>query len=151
MIGPTLVTWILILCGMITFIPLLYAQPLALLRPKDQRTKDILIGKGKDWRDKTHFKSALALAWADVIILFPLIVGGSIGVGLGQVWGYVLWIPAGFVALYFSIICWVMEKEYTYPSQGPLNYFTYYWGFFLYWGIAAIIYSAYRLFEFGSF
>ncbi len=147
LIEPTIITWILIIFGVITFLPLLYAQILALLKPKSKKTKDILIGKGEDWRDKTHFKSASALAWADSIVLFPVIIAGSIGVALSQTWGYVLWIASGFIAIYFSIICWVMEREYTYPSYGPLAYYTYYWGFFLYWGVAVIIYSIYRLFE----
>ena len=63
MIERTITTWILIIFGAITFLPLFFAQTLALLRPKDKKTRDILIGKGKDWRDKTHFKSAKAFAF----------------------------------------------------------------------------------------
>jgi hypothetical protein len=56
-------------------------------------------------------------------------------------WGYFAWIALGVVSIYFSIVFWVLEKEYTYPSSGWLAYYTYYWGFFLYWGIVAVIYS----------
>jgi len=147
MIERTITTWIIIIFGVITFLPLFFAQTLALLRPNDKKTRDILIGKGKDWRDKTHFKSAKAFAWADLLVLFPLIIAGSIGVVLSQSWSYLLWIASGFIAIYFNILTWVLEKEYTYPSYGPLAYYTYYWGFFLYWGVAAIVYSVYRLFE----
>lgn len=121
------------------------AQLMMLLKPDSQKTKDILIGKGEDWRDRTHYKSAYALAWADWLIIMPLLVLGSAGVLLGYQWGYYLWIALGFISIYFSIICWVMEKEYTYPSYGPIAYYTYYWGFFLYWGIGAIVYSGLRL------
>ena len=34
-----------------------------------------------------------------------------------------------------------MEKEYTYPSNGWFAYYTYYWVFYLYWGIGAVVYS----------
>lgn len=40
---------------------------------------------------------------------------------------------------------WFTEKEYVYPSRGPLKYFTYYWGFFVYWGAATLVYSALRV------
>ena len=147
MINTTMITWIIAIFGAITFLPLFGAQFVMILKPKSQKAKDLIIGKGEDWRDKTHFKSAKAFAWADLLVLFPLIIAGSIGVVLSQSWGYVLWIASGFIAIYFNILTWVLEKEYTYPSYGPLTYYTYYWGFFLYWGVAAIVYSVYLLFE----
>jgi hypothetical protein len=142
---PTIITWILIIFGAITFFPLLWAQLVMLLKPRSQKARDIMIGKGEAWRDKTHFKSAAAFAWADWLVILPLFVSGNIGVLAGQLWGYVIWIALGVISIYISIVFWIMEKEYTYPSCGPLVYFTYYWGFFLYWGIAAIVYSAVRL------
>jgi len=145
MIKPTLITWIIAIFGAITFLPLLAVQFLMLLKPNSQQTKDIIIGKGEDWRDKTHFKSALAFAWADLLIIFPLLISSYISVFSDQMWGYILWIALGFLSIYFSIVFWIMEKEYTYPSYGPLAYYTYFWGFFLYWGIIAIIYSIFQL------
>ena len=53
MYQPTLITWILILFGLITCLPLLVAQLIILLEPEGKRAKDILIGKGEEWRDKT--------------------------------------------------------------------------------------------------
>lgn len=97
MIKPTIVTWIIAIFGAVTFLPLLAAQFLMLLKPNSQRTKDIIIGKGEDWRDKTHFKSALAFAWADWLIIFPLLISSYIGVFLGQIWGYILWIVLGYI------------------------------------------------------
>jgi hypothetical protein len=141
MIETTIFTWIIAIFGAITFFPLMAAQLLMILQPNGQKPKDLLIGKGEDWRDKTHFKSALAFAWADWLVILPLLVCGYWGVFTGQLWGYVLWIALGVISLYFSIIFWILEKEYTYPSCGWLAYYTYYWGFFLYWGIAAVLYS----------
>ena len=45
------------------------------------------------------------------------------------------------LAIFGAIIFGVLEKAYTYPSCGWLAYYTYYWGFFLYWGIGAVVYS----------
>jgi len=142
---PTFVTWVLVVFGAITMAPLVLAQVVMLVRPQCQQAKDILVAKGEDWRDKTHFRSALGLAWADWLLVVPLLVSGSIGVILGQAWGYVLWGAAGSISLYINIVLWFMEKEYVYPSRGPLAYYTYYWGFFVIWGALALGYTALRL------
>lgn len=134
-------TWILAIFGAITFLPLLTAQLMMILKPHHQKTKDLIIGKGENWRDKTHFKSALAFAWADLLVFFPLFVAGTIAIFLGQPWGFIIWIALGVLSIYFSILFWIMEKEYTFPSCGWLAYYTYFWGFFLYWGVAAVIFS----------
>ena len=147
MMKPTIYTWIIAVFGAITFLPLLGAQLLMLLKPDSQKTKDLLIGKGEDWRDKTHYKSALAFAWADWLVIFPLLISGTIGVFYGQLWGYALWLTLGIVSIYFSIIFWVMEKKYTYPAVGWLAYYTYFWGFFLYWGVGAVAYSIVQIFN----
>jgi len=145
MIEPSLITWIIALFGAITFLPLLGAQLLMIVKPQDQKTRDLIIGKGEDWRDKSHFKYSLAFAWADWLVIFPLLVSGNIGVLSGHLWGYIVWLALGVVSIYFSVIFWVMEKEHSLPSCGRLAYYTYFWGFFLYWGIAAVVYSAVQI------
>ena len=145
MIKPTLITWIIAIFGVITFLPLFGVQLLVLLKPHSPKTKDLIIAKGENWRNKTHLRYALAFAWADLLIILPLLISSYIGVFGGQLWGYVLWIVLGFLSIYFSIVFWVLEKEYTYPSCGWLAYYTYIWGFFLYWGIAALVYSVFQL------
>ena len=56
MLEPTLITWILIIFGLVfIFLPMLYVQLQMVLRPNSRKTRDIIIGKGEDWRDKTHF------------------------------------------------------------------------------------------------
>ena len=146
MIEPTIITWILAIFGAITFLPLMGAQLLMLLKPHSQKTKDLIIGKGEGWRDKTHYKSALAFAWADWFVILPLFLSGTLGVFQGQLWGYTLWLALGVLSIYFSIIFWIMEKEYTYPTCGWLAYFTFFWGFFLYWGVGSIFYSLIQFF-----
>ena len=144
MLEATLVTWILVIFGAIVLLPLMLAQLTILVQPHGQKAKDILVAKGQDWRDKTHFRSAYGFAWADWILLAPLFAAGSTGVLLGRAWGYVLWAAAGTISLYVNIVLWFMEKEYVYPSRGPLAYYTYYWGFFVIWGAVALGYAALR-------
>ena len=148
MIKPSLITWIIAIFGAITFLPLFIAQLIMLINPKGQKAKDLIIGKGADWRDKTHYKSALAFAWADILVILPLLILGTALVLSGHEWGYIIWISLGFLSIYFSILFWVMEKEYTYKLAGWLAYYTYFWGFFLYWGLAAIVYSILQLLDY---
>ena len=145
MLQPTFGTWILIIFGLITCGPLLGVQLVVLLQPHSQKTRELVIGKNQEWRDKTHFKSAYALAWADWIFFLPVFVAGIIGVLLGQTWGYVLFAVAGAISLYINLFLWFFEREYVYPAVGPLAYYTYIWGNFVYWGAATLIYALLRL------
>ena len=141
----TIVTWALVIFGVITLIPLFLAQLSMLTRPDSQEARNLLIGKGEDWRDKTHFRFSLGAAWADWLFFTPLFVAGSVGVLLGKPWGYVLFGAAGACSLYINVILYFTEKEYVFPTRGPLRYFTYYWGFFVYWGFLALAYSVIRV------
>lgn len=146
MIKPTVVTWILLGFGWVfIFLVLFFAQLLMVLRPDSRRTKDIIIGKGEEWHDRTHKRFSLGGAFADLMVLLPLLAAGSVGVILGQEWGYILWAASGAIAAYISIILYVTEKELVYPHCGPLAYYTYYWGIPLYWGVAVVAYSVLRL------
>ena len=145
MLEPTFVTWILVVFGALIYLLVLYAQVLLVTSPHSQKTKDLVIGKGEDWRDKSHFRSSYGIAWADLIFQLPLLAVGSVGVILGQAWGYVLWAAMAAIAVWISIVLWFSEREYVYPAWGPLAYYTIVWGFFVYWGVAVIVYTVLRL------
>ena len=145
MYEPTVTTWILIIFGLITCLPLLFTQLVMLIEPEGRRAKDILVGKGEEWRDRTHFRSAYGLAVADWLLFAPMFILGIIGMLLGRSWGYLLFAVSGAIALYINVFLWFLEKEYVYPSRGPLKYYTYYWGNFIYWGAASLLYGIYRL------
>ena len=145
MLYPTFVTWILIVLGWITCGPLLYAQFVVLLQPHGQKAKELMIGQGQEWRDDSHFKSAVALAWADWLLFAPLFVAATIGVLVGRVWGFALFGVAGAIQLYVNLFLAFFEREYVYPAVGPLAYYTYIWGDFIYWGAASLVYAVLRL------
>jgi hypothetical protein len=144
MFQPTLITWILIIFGLITCLPLLIAQLRILFEPEGKRAKDILIGKGEEWRDRTHFKSAYSLAMVDWIIFAPLFTASIIGMLISTSWGYLLFTVSGAIQLCINGFLWFFEKEFVYPLIGPLKYYTYYWGNFIYWGAASVLYGIVR-------
>ncbi|MCE7734574.1 MAG: hypothetical protein GPJ54_06840, partial [Candidatus Heimdallarchaeota archaeon] len=81
----------------------------------------------------------------DLMVYFPIFLIGTIGVSMGTTWGYILYSAAGLMAIYFSIIFWVAERKYTISTNGPIMYYTFFWGFFMYWGIIAFAYSMIRI------
>ncbi len=145
MYQPTMITGMLIIFGLITCLPLVFAQLIILIEPEGKRAKDILIGKDEEWRDKTHFKSAYSLAMTDWLIFAPLFILSIIGMLISNSWGYLLFAISGAIQLYINVFLWFFEKEYVYPSNGPLKYYTYIWGNFIYWGAAALLYGILRL------
>jgi hypothetical protein len=140
-------TWIIIIIGVLIHLPLIYAQLLMIRAPDSQKTKDLIVGPGEDWRDNSNMEFSLGFAWGDVAIYFPILVIGTVGILLEMEWGYVFYFAAGLMAIYFSIVFWVAEKKYAISKSGRIMYYTFYWGFFVYWGFAAIIYSLHRLNE----
>jgi len=145
MYHPTTITWILIAFGLITCLPLLYAQRALLIDPEGNKAKNFLIGEGEEWRDKTHFKFAYAAAWSDWLIFAPLFVSGIIRMLLSKQWGFLFFAVSGAIQVYINTLLWFLEKEFVYPSRGPLKYYTYYWGSFIYWGFASFLYGVFRL------
>ncbi len=141
---PTIITWILVIFGFTTVLPLFYVQLRMVLDPHSRKTTDVILGKGKKWKDESQFKYSLGASWADLTILLPLLVAGSLGVLFGQLWGYVIWFTTGVISFYINVILWFPESESVIESNGKLVYFTYWWGFFIYWGLAVMIYSALR-------
>ena len=145
MLRPTILTWILIIYGVITCGPLLYAQLIMARRPHSEEARKWIIGKGEEWRDKSHFKCTHSLATVDWLLLTPVFIAGIIGVILAQTWGYVLFAVAGAISLYINVFLWFFEREYVYRAAGPWAYYTYIWGNFIYWGSASLVYSILRL------
>ncbi len=72
MIQPTIVSWVLIVFGIVTTFPLFYAQVFMILAPNGRKTKGWLIEKGEGWRDGTHFSASLGAAWGDCYLSGPI-------------------------------------------------------------------------------
>ena len=152
MVKPSVLTWILVIFGVVfIFIPIVYVQLNVAVNPDSQRTKDMIIGRGEDYRDNTHVRVSYGIAISDLIFWLPILAAGSIGVILGRKWGYILWGVSGAISVYISIVLLFTEYQYVFPAVGPLMYYTIIWGFFVYWRVAAITYATLRLSKATSF
>lgn len=145
MIKPTYITWGLAAFGLLIHLLVVYGQMLLILNPSSKKVKDLLVGKGKDWQDQTHFNFAYGAAWADLLIHIPILIVGSIGVLQGELLGYVLWVFAAGVTVYINSILWFVEGEEVRKNFGPVMYYTWYWGFYIYWGALTAIYALWRI------
>ena len=146
MLKPSVLAWVLVIFGVLfIFIPIVYVQLSVAINPDSQKTKDMIIGKGEDYRDNTHARLSYGISISDLIFWLPVLAAGSVGVLMGRKWGYMLWGAAGAISVYISIILWFTERAYVYPAVGPLMYYTFIWGNFVYWGVAAVAYATLRL------
>jgi len=145
MLESTTVTWVLVCFGVATCAPLLYAQSIMVLSPRSERARTLMIGAGETWRDESHFKTQYALARADWLLFAPVFVASIVGLYLERSWGFYLFGVSGAIQLYINTFLWFFEKEFVYRAQGPLAYYTYFWGNFMYWGTLTLVYSAMRL------
>lgn len=145
MIEPTVLTWILSVIGVVIYLPAVYIQGLAVSRPHSQKVKDMLVGKGGDYHDGTYFKFCQGTGWADLTISIPLALVGSVGVLFGCMWGYMVWLAGAFITVYIHLVLLFIEGKYIYITWGPLAFFTYGWGLWVYWAIIVIVYSLIRV------
>ena len=145
MLKPTFATWFLSTIGVAIYLPAVYIQMLALCRPHAQKTKDLLVGKDREYHDKTYFAFCRGTAWADLCVQIPLVIVGCIGVLFGHAWAYVLWFAGASITLYIHFVLLFLEGRHIYSKWGPLAFLTYGWGLWVYWAILVVIYCLVRL------
>lgn len=144
MIEPTVFTWVLSIIGIIIYTPTMYLEYLAAFKPDSQKTKDLLVGKGQDYPDKTYAAFCKGHGWADLIIFF-FVLAGCVGVLLGHRWGYIFWFAGAGVTLYAHTLLLFLEGKHIFNDWGPLAFFTYGWALWVYWAVIVLFYSFDRL------
>lgn len=150
MIEPTRATWILSITGVVLYLPAVYIQARAICKPHARKTKDMLVGKGYDYHDKTYFRFCQGTGWGDLCIQIPLVIGGCITVLFGVPWGYLLWFAGAAITLYIHLALAFIEGAHIYATWGPMAFFTYGWGIWVYWAIIVIPYSLARVSGLGA-
>lgn len=141
----TLSTWIVAIAGL-AIIGLLGAlQLVAVLRPRDDWTIENVYGGTPDDTDPTaYFAFNQGFAWADVFLWMPLQVSGSIGMLLGESWGFLLALAASvpFVYTAFPMFVWDRDLRFRQPT---FTYWVVVWGMFPAFGVIEGVYTFMRL------
>lgn len=139
-------SFILGVTGVILYLPAVYIQVLAVFRPHDQKTKDLLVGKGCDYHDRSYFGFCRGSGWADLFIQLPLVIGGSIGILFSRsLWVYLIWFAGACITLYIHLILVFLEGRHIWTKWGKLAFFTYGWGLWVYWALTVAIYCLYSV------
>ena len=143
----TIFTWIVALGGL-AIIGLLGAlQLVAVLRPRSEWTIENVYGGSPEGTDPTaYFAYNQGLAWADPFFWAPLQIAGSIGMLLGERWGFLLALMASVPYAYTAITIFIWDRDMGF-RQNTVFYWAIVWGMFPAYGILEGAYTFLRLLE----
>jgi hypothetical protein len=143
----TLSTWIISIAGL-AIIGLLGAlQLVAVLRPRAEWTIENVYGGSPEDTDPTaYFAFNQGFARADVFAWVPLQIAGSIGMMLGERWGFLLALAGSvpFVYTAFNMFIWDRDLGFRQPT---FTYWVFVWGMFPAFGVIEGVYTFVRLLD----
>jgi hypothetical protein len=124
---------------------LMTAQVIAVFRPRAKWTIDNIYGGSPDNTDPVAFFAFnQGLAWADVFFWLPIQLVGSVGMLLGQKWGFLMALVGSVPFWYTAITIYFWDRA----LQIRKNTFVYWvliWGVFPAFGVTEGIYCFLRL------
>ena len=133
-------TWVVAVTGALIMGLLATLQLVAVLRPRSRWTIDNVYGGSPDGTDPTaYFAFNQGYAWADPFFWAPLQFAGSIGMVLGERWGFLLGLVAAVPYVYTAITIFVWDKAMGF-RQNTFVYWVFVWGMFPAYGIVLGLY-----------
>ena len=140
----TPMTWIIALAGLAIIGLLAVLQLVAVARPRAAWTVENVYGGSPDDTDPVaYFAFNQGWAWADAFFWAPLQIAGSIGMLLGQHWGFVVALVASVPFWYSAIPIFIWDRDLGFRK--PYWYIS--WGIFPVFGVAEGVYCAVRLLQ----
>lgn len=143
----TALTWIVAIVGLVLIGLLAALQLVAVVRPRSEWTiKNVYGGSPEATDPKAYYAFNQGYAWADPFFWAPLQIAGSIGMLLGQRWGFLLALAASVPFWYTAIPIFIWDRDLGFR----LNTFTYWvfvWGMFPIFGVLEGVYCFVRLLE----
>ena len=143
----TLLTWIVAIGGLAIIGVLGGLQLVAVLRPRSEWTIKNVYGSSPEGTDPTaYFAFNQGLAWADPFFWAPLQIAGSIGMLLGERWGFLLALSASVPYVYTAIPIYIWDRDMGF-RENTFVYWVIVWGMFPAYGILEGVYTFLRLME----
>jgi hypothetical protein len=140
-------TWIVAIAGLGLIGLLASLQLVAVLRPRSDWTIENVYGGSPDATDpKAYFAFSQGQAWADPFFWAPLQIAGSIGMLLGQRWGFLLALAASVPFWYSAILIFVWDRDLGF-RQKTFTYWVFIWGMWPVFGVLEGVYCFVRLIE----
>ena len=143
----TALTWIVALGGLAIMALLGSLQLVAVLRPRTEWTIENVYGGSPENTDPTaYFAVNQGMAWSDVFFWAPLQIAGSIGMLLGERWGFLLGLAASVPYVYTAVTIFIWDRDMGF-RQNTVTYWVVVWGMFPAFGLLEGIYTFVRLLE----
>lgn len=142
----TPLTWLVATIGLALIGLLGGLQLIAVIRPRAQWTVENVYGGSPASTDATaYFAFNQGYAWADTFFWAPLQIAGSVGMLLGERWGFLLALVASVPYCYSAISLFVWDRDLGFRKDTLLYWVTF--GMFPAYGLVAGLYCLIRLLE----
>ena len=143
----TALTWIVAITGLVLIGLLGALQFVAVIKPRDQWTIENVYGGSPERTDpKAYFAFNQGSAWADPFFWAPLQIAGSIGMLLGERWGFLLALAASVPFWYTAIFFFIWDRDLGFREPTAM-YWVVKWGMFPAFGTLESIYCFVRLLQ----
>jgi len=140
----TLLTWVVAVSGLVLIVLLAALQLVAVVRPRADWTIEQVYGGTPTETDPTaYFAYNQGYAWADVFFWAPVQVAASIGMLLGERWGFLLALAASVPFWYSAITIFVWDRALGF-RKNTVGYWVV-WGMFPAFGVLEGVYCFVRL------
>jgi hypothetical protein len=120
-------------------------QLVAVLRPRAKWTIENVYGGDPDSTDaRAYFAFNQGYAWADSFFWGPIQIAGSIGMLLGERWGFLLALVGSVPFLYSAIPIYIWDRDMGF-RKNTFTYWVIIWGMFPAFGAIELVYCLVRL------
>ena len=141
----TTATWVIASAGLVLILLLGALQFIAVIRPRSDWTiQNVYGGDPSDTDPKAYFAYNQGYAWADVFLWAPIQIAASIGMLLGQQWGFILAVAASIPYLYTAFTNWIWDRDLGF-RENTLYYWIIVWAIWPAFGLIQAAYSLLRL------
>ncbi len=141
----TPLTWLVAVSGLLLILLLGALELVAVLKPRDAWTIDNVYGGRPDATDPTaYFAFNQGMAWADVFFWAPFQIAGSIGMLLGERWGFLLALVASVPFWYTAITNFIWDRDLAFRESTAM-YWVVVWGMWPVFGVVEGVYCFVRL------
>jgi hypothetical protein len=145
MVEVTVLTRIVAVAGLLISALLLGAQLVAVFRPRGEWTiKNVYGGSPTSTDPRAYFAFNQGYAWADAFFWLPLQIGGSVGMLLGQRWGFLLALVGSVPFWYTGVTIFIWDRDMGF-RQNTFVYWVFVWGMFPAFGVIEMVYCLARL------
>ena len=141
----TPITWTVAVAGLVLASILVILQFIAILKPHSAWTIRNVYGGSPDSTDpKAYFAFNRGFAIADAVFWGPLQLAGSIGMLMGERWGFLLGLVASVPFWYTAVVMYVWDRDLGF-RQNTVRYWVFVWGMFPVFGVIETAYCLMRL------